>query len=119
MKERYDAFGNAGGEDFHKWFFVRSESVLTQSTSDGVAGIDEANVVGQTGGECFSEKGVVGATEDDDIGSGSEHSSWMILGAQVLGDDDAVLDEGCFLIPAADVEINDDWRADRPRASHH
>ena len=44
------------------------------------------------------------------FGSGSEHSSWMILGAQVLGDDDAVLDEGCFLIPAADVEIKDDWR---------
>ena len=44
------------------------------------------------------------------FGSGSEHSGWMILGAQLLDDDDAVLDEGCFLIPASDVEIKDDWR---------
>jgi 3-hydroxy-9,10-secoandrosta-1,3,5(10)-triene-9,17-dione monooxygenase len=44
------------------------------------------------------------------FGSGSEHSSWMILGAQLLDDDHAVLDEGCFLIPATDIEIKDDWR---------
>jgi len=44
------------------------------------------------------------------FGSGSEHSGWMILGAQIKGDDDAVVDEGCFLIPAADIEIKDDWR---------
>ncbi len=44
------------------------------------------------------------------FGSGSEHSDWMILGAQLLGDDDSVLDEGCFLIPTAEVEIKDDWR---------
>ncbi len=44
------------------------------------------------------------------FGSGSEHSDWMILGALLLDDDDSVLDEGCFLIPAKDVEIKDDWR---------
>lgn len=44
------------------------------------------------------------------FGSGSEHSGWMILGAQLLDDDDTVLDVGCFLMPATDVEIKDDWR---------
>lgn len=44
------------------------------------------------------------------FGSGSEHADWMLLGALLLDDDDNVLDEGCFLIPAKDVEIRDDWR---------
>lgn len=44
------------------------------------------------------------------FGSGSEHSGWMILGARVVGDNDETVDEGCFLIPAADIEIRDDWR---------
>jgi 3-hydroxy-9,10-secoandrosta-1,3,5(10)-triene-9,17-dione monooxygenase len=44
------------------------------------------------------------------FGSGSEHSGWMILGARLVGDNDETVDEGCFLIPAADIEIKDDWR---------
>lgn len=44
------------------------------------------------------------------FGSGSEHSGWMILGAQVKDGNDDVVDEGCFLIPASDIEIRDDWR---------
>lgn len=44
------------------------------------------------------------------FGSGSEHADWMLLGALLLDDDDNVLDERCFLIPAKDVEIRDDWR---------
>ncbi|MAJ93573.1 MAG: oxidoreductase [Rhodospirillaceae bacterium TMED63] len=44
------------------------------------------------------------------FGSGSEHSQWAILGARVLGDDGEVVDEGCFLIPMAEIEIKDDWR---------
>lgn len=44
------------------------------------------------------------------FGSGSEHSGWMILGARVIGDGDETVDEGCFLISTADIEIRDDWR---------
>ncbi len=43
------------------------------------------------------------------FGSGSEHSSWLVLGAQVLDADDEVVDEGCFAVPASDIEIRDDW----------
>ena len=44
------------------------------------------------------------------FGSGSEHAGWTILGARVLDDDGKTADEGCFLIPAGDIEIKDDWR---------
>tara|TARA_R110000868_G_scaffold46376_2_gene153200 strand:- start:1135 stop:2334 length:1200 start_codon:yes stop_codon:yes gene_type:complete len=43
------------------------------------------------------------------FGSGSEHSGWMILGARIMDENETVLDEGCFLIPAADIAIKDDW----------
>ena len=43
------------------------------------------------------------------FGSGSEHADWMILGARIVGDNDDTLDEGCFLIPASDIDIRDDW----------
>lgn len=44
------------------------------------------------------------------FGSGSEHSGWAILGAQIKDENDDIVDEGCFLIPASDIEIKDDWR---------
>lgn len=44
------------------------------------------------------------------FGSGSEHSEWFVLGARVLDDDDAVIDEACFTVPVSDIEFKDDWR---------
>ena len=46
------------------------------------------------------------------FGSGCQHAQWLILGAEVVDDSGAsgeVIDAGDFLVPAADVEIRDDW----------
>lgn len=43
------------------------------------------------------------------FGSGCQHTGWLILGARVLDDAGGVTDEACFLVPAADAEIRDDW----------
>lgn len=43
------------------------------------------------------------------FGSGSEHSEWLLLGAEVLDDKDEVVDVADFLLPANQVEIRDDW----------
>lgn len=43
------------------------------------------------------------------FGSGSEHATWMMLGARVLDEAGAEIDQGSFLMSAADIEIRDDW----------
>jgi len=41
--------------------------------------------------------------------SGCQHSSWLLLGAQILDSSGAVIDEADLLVPTADVTIRDDW----------
>ncbi len=43
------------------------------------------------------------------FGSGCQHSQWMFLGGQVKDSSGAVIDEGEFLVPTADLTVNDDW----------
>lgn len=43
--------------------------------------------------------------------SGCHHAQWLILGAGVRGDSDAVRDEVVLLVPAAEAAIQDDWYA--------
>lgn len=41
--------------------------------------------------------------------SGCEHSSWLMLGAEVFDQSGAKIDETEFLIPTSSIEIPDDW----------
>ncbi|MGH7034539.1 MAG: acyl-CoA dehydrogenase family protein [Stellaceae bacterium] len=41
--------------------------------------------------------------------SGCQHAHWLLLGAQVLDRDGAVVDEADLLVPSADIVIRDDW----------
>ncbi|PPR12157.1 MAG: Flavin-dependent monooxygenase, oxygenase subunit HsaA [Alphaproteobacteria bacterium MarineAlpha11_Bin1] len=43
------------------------------------------------------------------FGSGSEHSDWVILGASVEDKNGNEIDQGVFLMPTSEIEINDDW----------
>jgi len=43
------------------------------------------------------------------FGSGCHHADWLILGATVQDHEGQIEDEGEFLIPVDDVEIQDDW----------
>ena len=43
------------------------------------------------------------------FGSGCEHASWLLLGAEVFDGSGEVVDASDFLVPARDVEIKDDW----------
>ncbi len=45
------------------------------------------------------------------FGSGCEHASWLLLGAEVSDGSGDVVDAADFLVPAGDVEIKDDWFA--------
>jgi alkylation response protein AidB-like acyl-CoA dehydrogenase len=41
--------------------------------------------------------------------SGCHHADWVLLGAAVADQTGAVVDEGMLLLPAAEVEVRDDW----------
>ncbi len=41
--------------------------------------------------------------------SGCQHSSWLLLGAQVLDRGGATVDEADLLVPTAEIAIRDDW----------
>jgi 3-hydroxy-9,10-secoandrosta-1,3,5(10)-triene-9,17-dione monooxygenase len=41
--------------------------------------------------------------------SGCEHSHWLLLGAQILDQNGAVVDEADLLVPTAEIVIRDDW----------
>jgi 3-hydroxy-9,10-secoandrosta-1,3,5(10)-triene-9,17-dione monooxygenase len=41
--------------------------------------------------------------------SGSERSDWLLLGAVVVDDNGAVVDEGDFMVPTSAVTFKDDW----------
>lgn len=41
--------------------------------------------------------------------SGCEHSSWLLLGAQILDGNGVTIDEADLLVPTADITIRDDW----------
>ena len=43
------------------------------------------------------------------FGSGCEHASWLLLGAEVFDGSGEVVDAADFLVPTGDVEIKDDW----------
>ena len=43
------------------------------------------------------------------FGSGCHHADWLILGATVQDHEGQIEDEGEFLVPVGDVEIQDDW----------
>lgn len=43
------------------------------------------------------------------FGSGSEHSQWLLLGAEVYDRDGAMIDEADLLVPTGEIEIKDDW----------
>lgn len=43
------------------------------------------------------------------FGSGCEHASWLLLGAEVIDGSGEVVDAADFLVPRGDVEIKDDW----------
>ena len=43
------------------------------------------------------------------FGSGCEHASWLLLGAEISGSDGALVDLADFLVPAREVDIQDDW----------
>ncbi len=46
------------------------------------------------------------------FGSGCQHAGWLVLGAEVVAEGDSsgeIVDAGDFLVPAAEVEIRDDW----------
>ncbi len=43
------------------------------------------------------------------FGSGCEHASWLLLGAEVIDGSGEVVDAADFLVPQGDVEIKDDW----------
>ena len=43
------------------------------------------------------------------FGSGCQHAAWLLLGAVVHDAAGEVVDEADFLVPAAQVEIKDDW----------
>ncbi len=43
------------------------------------------------------------------FGSGSEHSDWLILGAEVFDEAGTKVDEGDLLVPTAEIDIQDDW----------
>jgi len=41
--------------------------------------------------------------------SGCQHAQWLLLGARILDQSGAVVDEADLLVPAKDIAINDDW----------
>jgi 3-hydroxy-9,10-secoandrosta-1,3,5(10)-triene-9,17-dione monooxygenase len=41
--------------------------------------------------------------------SGCQHAQWLLLGAQILDRNDAVVDEADLLVPVSDIVIRDDW----------
>jgi len=41
--------------------------------------------------------------------SGCQHAQFLLLGARILGQDGAVVDEADLLVPAKGITINDDW----------
>ena len=43
------------------------------------------------------------------FGSGCEHASWLLLGAEVLDGAGELVDIADFLVPTSDVDIQDDW----------
>ena len=43
------------------------------------------------------------------FGSGCEHASWLLLGAEISGSDGELVDLADFLVPASEVDIQDDW----------
>ena len=43
--------------------------------------------------------------------SGCHHSQWLLLGAQVVDEAGAPLDEAVLLVPTAQADIQDDWYA--------
>jgi 3-hydroxy-9,10-secoandrosta-1,3,5(10)-triene-9,17-dione monooxygenase len=43
------------------------------------------------------------------FGSGSERSSWLMLGAEVFDEGGNKIDEADFLLPTASAELKDDW----------
>ena len=49
--------------------------------------------------------------------SGSPHADWFMLGGRLTAEDGAVVDEGDFLLPRADVVVKDDWDVGGLRAS--
>jgi 3-hydroxy-9,10-secoandrosta-1,3,5(10)-triene-9,17-dione monooxygenase len=49
--------------------------------------------------------------------SGCQHSSWLLLGARILDDKGAVVDEADLLVPTAEIKIHDDWKVAGLRAT--
>ena len=43
------------------------------------------------------------------FGSGCEHASWLLLGAEISDSGGALVDLADFLVPAREVDIQDDW----------
>ena len=43
------------------------------------------------------------------FGSGCEHASWLLLGAEIFDESGAAVDLADFLVPTSDVAIQDDW----------
>lgn len=43
------------------------------------------------------------------FGSGSERSEWLLLGAEVLDENDEVIDIADMLVPTKEVQFKDDW----------
>lgn len=93
----------------HSWV----AGLLSEQAQDDIYADDPDALIAAV----LNARGAAGKTADGysvsgfwPFGSGSEHSGWAILGAQVKDAGDEVIDEGCFLIPMSDVEIKDDWR---------
>lgn len=98
----------AGVTQAHSWLL----SHFPVEAQDEIYGADPSAVVAAVIGPRGSAAKVPGGfslTGTWPFASGSERSSWLLLGGVVLGADGPV-DEGDFAIPTSDVTFYDDWR---------
>ena len=93
----------------HSWMMAHFPGEAREDVYGGDPDTMVSAVIGPRGKAVLNGDGSCELSGFWPFGSGCEHASWLLLGAEVIDASGEVVDAADFLVPAGDVEIKDDW----------